>query len=230
MSRADAEGAASARRPRRLQKPTGRCRVPGRHRPSAPGAARDGPSRQAPRPPRRRAGRIADPARGARGIRQDHAAESVGRAGRRPVRLGDDRPGRQRPESPGPAHRSRAAGRPAAGRTRRWASRLAVTAGPRLDPARLSDGCRGAASPGPVPSCSSSTTCTRSGRRRPSRWCARCSTRAGRRSGWSRPDAAAPTSSWRTSSLPVAAWRSVRPTSPSPRRRRARSSSPCARR
>ncbi len=43
-------------------------------------------------------------------------------------------------------------------------------------------------------SCSFSTTCTKSGSRRPSRWCAACSTRAARRSGWSRPDAAAPTS------------------------------------
>ncbi len=133
-------------RPRGAARSTWRRSAASRRRPSAGRPARDDPSRDAPRSPERGTGRGGDPARGARGIWQDHAAGPMGREGGRRVRLGRAGPGGRRPELPGPAHRSRAAGRPALGR--RDTGALGTCPGTaRLRPGRPAAGDRGDASP-----------------------------------------------------------------------------------
>ena len=223
---------ATARRVRGLDalpEPTCRCRAPGVASVRRwSGAGRSVAPRSSPASTGRRP--VADPARGARGIRQDHRAEPMGRAGGRRVRLGRRRPGTTTTRVAWPWHIALAL---------QVALPLDAEAAGALGP------CHGRPSPGPgrpagggrrpcvasvAPSCSCSTTCTRSGRGRRSRWCARCSTRAaGAPGGRGRAHPPRP-GSCRTSSPPVAASSWARPTSPSRRRRRARSSSPPARR
>ena len=133
------------------------------------------------------------------------------------------------PESPRPAHRSRAAGRAAAGRGGAGLSDR-VPAGSRPRPGGPAGGRGGACVASVGPPCSSSTTCTRSGSRA-SLTLVRTVLDEGApalrvaAAGRTSPDLGVP-----DSSPPVAASSSVRPTSPSPRRRRVSSSPPAVRR